>query len=257
MSSSLPGNFRRVAAAIAGCALLTLCVTTTLSADSEPTTKPSTSPVRIVLVGDSTVATSSGWGPGFQRCVQPGAECLDLAKNGASSKSFRAAGLWKKAMDAKPNYVLIQFGHNDMPGKGPERETDPATTYSENMARFVDEARAAGAIPILVTSMPRRHFTPEGTIKSDLVDYVEAVKKVAADKKVPLLDLHRINIELLNKLGPSGSADWNPTIKRKQGDKEVEGPDTTHLTRKASDIVGKQVADELKKIVPELAPSLK
>jgi lysophospholipase L1-like esterase len=54
--------------------------------------------------------------------------------------------------------MLIQFGHNDMPGKGPERETDPKTTYRENLSRFVDEARAAGAQPILVTSIPRRNF---------------------------------------------------------------------------------------------------
>jgi hypothetical protein len=64
-------------------------------------------------------------------------------------------------------------GHNDMPGKGPERETDPNTTYREYLSRYVDEARAAGAKPILVTSMTRRNFSG-GKIKSDLVPYVAA-----------------------------------------------------------------------------------
>lgn len=234
-----------------------LCAPMPVAGGQTPTTKPAQAPIRIVLAGDSTVAAGSGWGPGFEETLQPGVECINLARGGQSSKSFRDSGMWEKVLDAKPNFVLIQFGHNDMPGKGPARETDPATTYRQNMTRFVAEVREAGAVPILVTSIPRRHFTSEGKIKSDLVDYVEAVKAVAADRHVLLVDLHALNIELLDKLGPKGSEDWNPTVKRKRGDKEVEGPDTTHLTPKASQIVGKLVADELKKLVPDLRASLK
>lgn len=156
-------------------------------------------------------------------------------------------------IDSKPTYVLIQFGHNDVKGKGPKRETDPATTFPENIGRYVDEARAAGATPVLVTSIPRRHFDSEGKIKSDLIAYVDAVKKVAEEKKVALIDLHALNIQLLNQLGPKGSSDWNPTVERKQDGKTVEGPDTTHLTPKASEIVGGMVAESLVKVVPELA----
>ena len=52
--------------------------------------------------------------------------------------------------------MLIQFGHNDQPGKGPERETSPETTFREYMSRYVDEARWAGSKPVLVTSLTRR-----------------------------------------------------------------------------------------------------
>ncbi|MDQ3813255.1 MAG: pectate lyase, partial [Armatimonadota bacterium] len=182
--------------------------------------------VRIVLVGDSTVAPNGGWGPAFAKSFGPQAEVINLAAGGRSSKSFRDEGRWQKALEQKPDYILIQFGHNDQPGKGPERETDPNTTYYENMARYVDEARAIGAKPILVTSLTRRHFTPAGQIKSDLVPYVEAVTKVAADKNVPLLDLHARSIEQLNTIGPQAAAEYD-----RPGDDPTK-PDRTHLSEK-------------------------
>src|SRR5437016_6058415 len=85
-------------------------------------------PVRIVLVGDSTVNDEGGWGPGLRGSFGPQIVILNHAKNGRSSKSFRDEGLWTKALADKPAYVLIQFGHNDGPGKGPERETIAETT---------------------------------------------------------------------------------------------------------------------------------
>ena len=86
-----------------------------------------TQPARmhIVLVGDSTVAEDSGWGPGFRRLANDDVEVVNVAANGRSSKSFIDEGLWSKALAARGQYYLIQFGHNDEPGKGPERETDP------------------------------------------------------------------------------------------------------------------------------------
>src|ERR1035437_5856643 len=119
------------------------------------------SPIRIVLVGDSTVNDQGGWGPGFRESFESDVEVINLALNGRSSKSFRSEGKWAPALDLKPDYILIQFGHNDSPGKGPDRATDPKTTFRENMTRYVDEARAAGATPVLVTSIVRRNFSPE------------------------------------------------------------------------------------------------
>src|SRR5450759_358400 len=108
--------------------------------------------IKIVLVGDSTFNDEGGWGPGFRASFGPEVQVINLARNGRSSKSFRDEGLWKPALAAQPDYILIQFGHNDGPGKGPERETDPKTTFRENIIRYLDEARGVGAKPILVTS---------------------------------------------------------------------------------------------------------
>src|SRR2546422_251908 len=104
---------------------------------------PASAAMKILLVGDSTVNDEGGWGVGFHAALWPDIDVVNLARNGRSSKSFRDEGAWAKALAEKPNYVLIQFGHNDCPGKGPERETDPATMYRANMIRYVDEALAA------------------------------------------------------------------------------------------------------------------
>ena len=116
------------------------------------------------------------------------------------TRSFRAAGLWDQVLAAKPDYVLIQFGHNDQPGKGPARETDPATTYRDELRRFIDEARAAHAFPILVTSVARRTFEG-GKLISTLLPYVEAVHAVSEEKNVPVVDLHRTSFLLFSQRG--------------------------------------------------------
>ncbi len=213
--------------------------------------KAERAPLRIVLVGDSTVVDNGGWGAAFARLLDPGAVCINEAKSGRSSKSFVNEGHWKKALEKKPDYVLIQFGHNDMPGKGPGRETDPKTTYREYLIRYIEDARAAGAKPILVTPMTRRLFTKEGKIRSNLVDYAEAVKEVARAKKVPLVDLHARSIEALDRMGPQAAAALD------MASKDPAKPDRTHLSPKGSDVMAALVAEEVKKAVPELGKHLK
>ncbi|MFT3785555.1 MAG: GDSL-type esterase/lipase family protein [Tepidisphaeraceae bacterium] len=134
-----------------------------LGAATEPTTKPVR--LTIALVGDSTVTDHAGWGPGFASSLADDVRCVNFSASGRSSKSFRDEGKWKPVLELKPDYVLIQFGHNDQPGKGPERETDPKTTFRENMARYVDEARDAGIKPIIVTSIARGASTPAASTR--------------------------------------------------------------------------------------------
>ena len=102
-------------------------------------------PVKIVLVGDSTTAPQGGWGPGFCALMTPNVTCIDDALNGRSSKSFIDEGAWAKALAEKGDYYLIQFGHNDMKGKGPGRETDPETTFAANIRRYIHDAEAISA----------------------------------------------------------------------------------------------------------------
>jgi pectinesterase len=205
---------------------------------------------RIVLVGDSTVTDRSGWGLGFKRFLPPAIECLNTALGGRSSKSFRDEGHWSRALEARGDYYLIQFGHNDQPGKGPERETDPNTTYAENLARYVDEVRAIGAQPILVTSLCRREFDPArpGKIGGTLQPYVEAARRVADEKKVPLIDLYARSVELCERLGPEACERFNATTPK--------GPDRTHLDADGSVVFAKLVVEELRRAVPALASSV-
>lgn len=205
---------------------------------------------RVVLAGDSTVTDAAGWGKAFAALLGPNAECINLAAGGRSSKSFRTEGKWKDVLDLKPAFVLIQFGHNDMPGKGPERETDPATTFPENMARYVDEAHAIGAQPILVTSMARRIFS-NGKIAGELKPWADATAKVAKEKQVPLVNLFARSTELLEKMGSTEADTFNPPSKKKNS------TDRTHLNAKGAEVMAKVVADEVRKVAPDLAKLLK
>jgi pectinesterase len=208
-------------------------------------------PVRIVLVGDSTVNDGGGWGPGFRASFTPDVEVANFALNGRSSKSFRTEGAWAKATAQPSAYVLIQFGHNDCPGKGPERETDPNTTFRDNLARYVDEARAAGAKPVLVTSIVRRVFSADGKFKPDtLVPYAEAARRLAAEKNVPLMDMYELTRKQAETLGPAGVAEINPVSKDGK-------PDATHLNPKGQREIGRIAALEFTRVVPAMRPYLR
>jgi lysophospholipase L1-like esterase len=198
----------------------------------------------IVLAGDSTVTDAAGWGAAFAGRFQNNVETINIAKGGASSKSFRDAGYWDRCLAQKPDYVFIQFGHNDCPGKGAKRETDPATTYRHNLEQYIADARAIGAKPILVTPMTRRRFK-DGKVQSILTPYAEAVRAVASATMTPVIDLHRSSVELFNLLGDAGSADLCP-----------EG-DRTHFNEKGAEKMSDLLISEFSSSVSDLVPCLK
>jgi pectinesterase len=209
-----------------------------------------TPPVRVVLVGDSTVTDEAGWGAGFAQLATGAVEVINMAADGRSSKSYIDEGLWAKALARRGQYYLVQFGHNDEPGKGPERETDPATTYRANMARYVDESRAIGAKPILVTSLVRRLYREDGTIRTSQGPYVEAVRALAREKHVPLVDLHAITLADAENAGDDVWADLSPRDEKGEVDR-------THLNAKGSKVVGRMVVEALGEVVPELAAAFR
>jgi pectinesterase len=225
----------------------------TLSIAEETSASSAKPKIKIILVGDSTVNDGSGWGLGFKQFLNDQAECINTAKNGRSSMSFMREGLWTNALALKGDYYLIQFGHNNEPGK-PGRSTDMAT-FVANMEQYVDEARAIGAKPVLVTPLTRRQWDKAnpGKIKSTLEPYAAEVRKIAAAKNVPLVDLHARSIELVESLGPEKCLEFSPP-------KVVDGKpgyDGTHLKANGGVIFARIVVAELRKAVPELAAALR
>jgi len=204
-------------------------------------------PIRIVLVGDSTVTEHAGWGLGFRQFLNDRAKYFNTAAGGRSSKSFINEGKWDEAMALKGDYYLIQFGHNDEPGKG-ERSTDPKTTYLDYMTRYIEDSRAIGAEPILITSLVRRQWDKSGNgkINSSLVPYVQAVKKLAKEKNVKLVDLHQSSKELCESFGKEKCWEFSPI-------KDTNQIDNTHLNPQGSTIFARLVIEELIKVAPELS----
>ena len=245
-------------------------------------------PVRIILVGDSTVAVESGWGPGFCADVVPVVTCLNMAKGGRSTSSYRAEGSWAQVMDQlkhnaqfSATYVLIQFGHNDQPGK-PGRSTDLATEFPANLRRYVEDVKATGAQAVLITSLTRRSFK-DGKVKDDLLPWADATKKVAADEGVPALDLNAESLAAVEKMGPveantlamapppadvaahaasgtSMAAPKTPTPPPNAVERPGEAAplfDYTPLGEKGTAYFGRKVANELTAAVPALQPYMK
>jgi lysophospholipase L1-like esterase len=211
-------------------------------------------PVRIILAGDSTVNSGGGWGPGFCALLTPNVECINLARNGRSSKSYYDEGLWQNALAQHGDYILIQFGHNDMPGKGPARETDPETTYAANMRRYIQEARARGARPVIVTSLSRRSYK-DGKLVLDLQAYADAAKRVALEEDAPLIDLNAASVKLLESMTQEQADQFDAEAHPDAAGKI--GPDRTHLNANGSAVFGRIVADDLAKACPELGPDVK
>jgi len=225
--------------------LLKLLFAFTLLASTQAQDRP---PLRIVLVGDSTVTDNAGWGLGFRQFLADGVELTNTAQGGRSSMSFIKEGRWEKALSLRADYYLIQFGHNDQPGK-PGRSTT-LEEYRGYLTQYVREARAIGATPILITPLVRREFRDPANpkrIDSSLLPWAEIVRAIAREEKVPLVELHDLSRQFCESMGRDGMRKFSPV-------KPDGGYDNTHLNSAGYVPFGQIVALELAKVVPTLAP---
>ncbi len=208
--------------------------------------------VKIVLVGDSTTAPQGGWGPGFCALMAPNVTCIDDALNGRSSKSFIDEGAWAKALAEKGDYYLIQFGHNDMKGKGPERETDPQTTFAANIRRYIRDAEAVGAVPVVITPLSRRNYK-DGVLVEDLNDYAAAAKRVGNEEYVTVIDLNGISKALLKTMTQEQADQFDATGQEQERlAANKVAVDRTHLNALGKKTFGQIVADNLIRTQVEL-----
>jgi lysophospholipase L1-like esterase len=227
------------------------------------------SPIRVILVGDSTMATKSGYGDAFCARFTPDVSCINLARGGRSTSSFREEGRWdevqrllKDGASYKATYVLVQFGHNDQPGK-PGRSTDLVTEFAPNMARYAQETRAGGGIPVLVTPLTRRSFRGQ-YLHNDLAPWAEATRKAAVREHAVLLDLNADSYAAVQAMGEA-EADTlavapkpalAPTLPADPNKVEPAGAaknafDRTHVGAKGADLFAAIVEREMARAVPE------
>lgn len=269
--------------------VVSLAMTQLRAAEPAPEAPKPIRPSKIILVGDSTVAVQGGWGSSFcAEHVTSFVACVNLARGGRSSGSYFAEGSWDIALSEAraPGYVntwiLIQFGHNDQPGK-PGRSTDLATEYPANLERYIIEVRAVGAQPVLVTPLTRRMFD-QGRLKNDLRPWAEVAIKVAAKLNVPLIDLNRSSTDAVQRMGSTEAnkfAQRRPTAAVAEAAAKgttipaaTEVDDTpppvslpgmaqpklsfdyTHLGRSGSDYFAAMMTHELANQVPDMRPLL-
>lgn len=166
--------------------------------------------VTVYLAGDSTVVDQTdepwcAWGQMLPRFFKPGLSISNQAESGETLKAFISENRLAKILSTmKPgDYLFIQFTHNDQK-PGPDH-VDAATDYKSYLRLYIDEARLRGATPVLVTSMNRRSFGPDGKIVNTLGDYPDAMRQLARDENVPLIDLNAMSKVFYEAMGPDNS----------------------------------------------------
>jgi lysophospholipase L1-like esterase len=164
----------------------------------------------IYLLGDSTVADQprepyNSWGQMLTSFFKPGVAIANHAESGESLRSSLGANRLEKVLSLmkRGDYLFIQYGHNDEKEKG--EGVGPFTTYKSDLKKFVLEARQRGGIPVLITPVQRRTFDTEGKITNSHGDYPEAVRQVAKEENVPLIDLNVMSKALYESWGPEKS----------------------------------------------------
>lgn len=209
----------------------------------------SSEPIVLVLVGDSTVADYApeenlrGWGQIIPEFFNGNVTVRNFARNGRSSKSFIKEGLWDEALAAGADYVMIQFGHNDCPGKG-DRMTDPDGDYQNYLRKYIEDSRKIGARPILITSVERRNFGRDGKIEPTLDKYATAMKETGKKENVVVIDLHTRSVEFYESLGEQGSNYMNLD-------------DRTHFTEEGARSITRLIVEEIGREIPALGKYLK
>jgi lysophospholipase L1-like esterase len=168
--------------------------------------------VTVFLAGDSTVTDQPGepsasWGQMVTRFFTPDVAVANHAESGETLKSFLTALRLDKLLSQmkRGDYLFLQFGHNDSKTAWPQTYVEPSSTYKAYLKAYIAEARLRGATPVLVTSMQRRQFDDAGRIRNSHGTYPEAVREVAVEENVALIDLERMSIVLYETLGPEKS----------------------------------------------------
>ena len=167
--------------------------------------------MRIFVCGDSTAASYNpeetrmvGWGQLLGDFL-PGVTVVNLSMAGRSTKTFLAEGRLKPAGQAdRGDLVLIQFAHNDENEKKPERYTAPWTEFTDNLKYFSRFAREHGAVPVLLTPICMRVWQ-DGKLQPTHGEYPAAMRTVAEEMNVPLIDLYTESFRIVEEMGEEGS----------------------------------------------------
>lgn len=223
---------------------------------------PAKKKITVWMIGDSTMSIKevkaypeTGWGMPFTYLFDSTVTIDNRAKNGRSTKSFRAEGLWKPVVEnlKEGDYVFIQFGHNDEGKEKVGRYTTPEE-FRANLIGYVTEARSKKAIPVLITPAARRKFDSTGHIQETHPVYSDVVRSVAKEKNVPLIDLDKKSQELLQQFGVENSKLlFNHLAPREHPNYPDGRQDDTHFSDLGARKMAQIVLAEIRNLNLELA----
>jgi lysophospholipase L1-like esterase len=225
-------------------------------------------PIKIFLIGDSTMceyeparAPLTGWGSPFVHFFDKNISIDNRARGGRSTRTFISENRW--AMTEKDlsegDHVFIQFGHND--GAKEEIYKERYTSipdYKANLEKFIEQARAKKAVPVLLTPVARLKFNKEGYIQESHTEYSAAVHEVAKLHKVPIIDLDKKSRDLLQALGPERSKLLFMNLEPGEHPYYPEGlKDNTHFNEYGARLIAQLVLEGVKDLELDIVPYLR
>ena len=193
----------------------------------------------VFTAGDSTVGDprhgpGGNWPTQICQFFKPEVAVCNSAEGGETSKSFITGYRFDKVLSQMKagDFFLIQFGHNDSKAQWPQSYTEPGTSFNAYLRVFIAETRRRGATPVLVTPMERRN-------NGDSVGpWARAMRDVAEQEKVPLIDQWAMSKELWTAMGPNVNQAFG---------------DQTHLSGYGGYLLAKLIVGGIRKNVPTLA----
>ena len=232
----------------------------------------------IYIVGDSTACNwasgyypKKGWGQVLSSFFDDHVTIQNKAISGTSSKSFYDI-YWTAIKDVlQPgDYVFIQFGINDAKDTDPARYTEPFTTFTTYLTNFVNETKAKGAIPVMMTTVRRNAWTTDDPpeLYDAYHDYPVAARQLAQNLGLPLIDMDQLTIPLLEGLGPDYVGPYMYMILDvgEYPNYSSGSSDQVHFQEMGAIEMARLVANELKtfendtslnKLIPHIKPMMK
>lgn len=196
----------------------------------------------VYIIGDSTVKNGDGtgrqdlWGWGSfmaDRFDTTRISVENHAIGGRSSRTFINEGRWDRVLDKlqRGDYVIMQFGHNDggplddtarargtIKGIGEDsvaiynpilKKNEVVHTYGWYMRKYIQDAKAKGAISIVCSPIPRNIFK-DGKVERANTSYGKWAEDVAKANGAFFLPLNDLIADQYDKLGPDSVKHFFP-----------------------------------------------
>jgi lysophospholipase L1-like esterase len=217
--------------------------------------------ITVWLAGDSTMSIKetkaypeTGWGMPFAYFFDTTVSVRNIAKNGRSTRTFISEKLWEGIEKnlQEGDYVFIQFGHNDESKEKTDRYASPEE-YKANLLKFISEARAKKANPVLLTPVSRRKFKDTLQVPTHEI-YSALVREVAKEQDVPLIDLDVKSMALYQKFGAENSRLLFLQLKPGEHPNYPDGKeDNTHFNELGARLIAQIVLQGIKDLKLDLA----
>ncbi|NDW11401.1 hypothetical protein D0T50_00670 [Bacteroides sp. 214] len=226
------------------------------------TAGPETKRPAILIAGDSTAQHYEqekhgfirGWAQMLSLYLAEGIQIRNHAIGGRSTKTFISEGRWDKLLsEVTPgDYVFIQFGHNDASTR-PERHAS-YEDYEKNLIKMINDTKARGGNPILLTSVVMRTFQNGHLVDDRLKGYPIITRRVAKEMNVPMIDANQKTRDFITMLGDEASKPYYRWLEAGIDPFKPDGiQDDTHMMEKGAKQVALLVAEGIKELGIELS----